>query len=71
MAKAESAPAKAAPAPTGGNGKLTHYHDVERLHNLGKLTPEEVAGYREKGLLPPLPGEIGANTMVLEPEAKA
>jgi hypothetical protein len=73
MAKVEAAAPTKAPAPRADRSKLTHYHDVERFFRLGMLTPEEIAGYREKGLLPPLPGdETTTNTMVLAPEeAKA
>ena len=39
----------------GNAGKrrvITHYHDAERLQNLGMLSPEEVVDCEEAGLLP-------------------
>jgi hypothetical protein len=37
---------------------LTHPHDIERFHRLGKLPPEAIAKYQKSGQLPTPPEAV-------------
>lgn len=59
-------------AARGNAGKrrvITHYHDAERLKNLGLLSPEEVVDCEEAGLLPDPSQFYGAEQPHSTPDA--